>query len=420
VLGNGLQVVVVPDTSVAFVGVAVVYNVGFRSEPEGRTGFAHLFEHMMFQGSAHLGKAEHMRIVESSGGVVNGHTLPDVTAYYEAVPASALEVALFLEADRMASLTISEENLANQVAVVKEEIKVNVLNQPYGGFPWIPLPGLAYHLFPNAHNGYGDFADLERATVEDTSDFFATYYTPANAVLAVVGACKPSEVFSLAERYFGRIRRRRRPKSGPWPEAPLAADRHQLLESALVPQPAFAIGLRAPDPVGDLDHFLAYYVLAKVLAGGDSSRLWARLVHRDHQATHVECQLGVLGMEALFIRDPCLFQVVVYHPGVATTAALVQNIGSELAALAADGPSRAELGRAVAGSAAEMWRALGSILDRAHLVASVETIHGRAELVSELPVRLKSVTASQVAEAAADLAQQHKAIVELSPAGGPS
>ena len=166
VLPNGLRVVVMPGAAVPLVGVAVVYNVGFRSEPEGRTGFAHLFEHMMFQGSAHVAKMEHIRLVESAGGLMNGHTLPDLTAYYEALPSSALELALFLEADRMASLAVSEENLRNQVDVVKEEIKVNVLNRPYGGFPWIPLPALAFDSYPNAHNGYGDFSHLEQATVK--------------------------------------------------------------------------------------------------------------------------------------------------------------------------------------------------------------------------------------------------------------
>src|ERR1035438_242339 len=157
VLDSGLKVLVVPDPTVPLVGVAVVYNVGFRSEPEGRTGFARLFEHMMFQGSPHVAKMEHGRLIESAGGRMNGHTLADLTAYYEALPASALELALFLEADRMASLSISEENLRNQVDVVKEEIRVNVLNRPYGGFPWIPLPALAFTSYPNAHNGYGDF-----------------------------------------------------------------------------------------------------------------------------------------------------------------------------------------------------------------------------------------------------------------------
>jgi predicted Zn-dependent peptidase len=416
VLGNGLQVVVVPDTSVALVGVAVVYNVGFRSEPEGRTGFAHLFEHMMFQGSANVGKTEHIHILEAAGGLVNGHTLPDVTAYYEALPAPGLELALFLEADRMASLAVSEENLRNQMDVVKEEIKVNVLNQPYGGFPWIPLPALAFNTYPNAHNGYGDFQDLEQASVADTADFFARYYSPSNAVLAVVGACRGDEVFGLAERHFGPLRRRRRPKQRPWPEAPLASDRRQVINDPLAPQPALALGYRTPDPVADLDRFLVYYILAKLLGAGDSSRLRARLVHRDHVATHVECQLGLMGMEAFYIRDPCLFQVLVFHPGAVTTDALLATIDEEIALLAAQGPTRDDLARAVATSVSELWGSLDSLLSRAHIVASIETVHGRAELVEELPRRLAGVSAGDVADAAGELSRQHRAVLELAPA----
>jgi zinc protease len=417
VLGNGLKVVVVPDPSVPLVGVAVVYNVGFRSEPEGRTGFAHLFEHMMFQGSAHVGKGEHMGILESAGGVFNGHTLPDVTAYYEALPASGLELALFLEADRMASLVISEENLQNQVDVVKEEIKVNVLNRPYGGFPWIPLPALIFSRFPNAHNGYGDFADLEGASVSDTADFFATYYNPANAVLAVVGACRPDEVMSLTERYFGRLRRRRVPKHGPWPEPRLTTDRRQVIRDPLAPQPAFVMGYRTPDPVKELDHYLAYYVVAQLLGAGDSSRLPARLIHRDHLATHVDCQVGVMGMEAFFIRDPSLLQVVVFHPGTATTDALVATVEAEIGHLADEGPAPRDLARALATTRSEMWSSLDSLLDRAHIVGSIEAVHGQAELFEELPRRLAAVTEADVAAAAADLLSQHRAVVELVPTG---
>jgi predicted Zn-dependent peptidase len=416
VLDNGLKVLAVPDPTVPLVGVAVVYNVGFRSEPEGRTGFAHLFEHMMFQGSAHVGKMEHGRLVESAGGRMNGHTLPDLTAYYEALPASALELALFLEADRMASLSISEENLRNQVDVVKEEIRVNVLNRPYGGFPWIPLPALAFTSYPNAHNGYGDFTHLEDATVKDSEDFYATYYSPSNAVLAVVGDCTAAEVFALAQRYFGSLRRRRVPKRGPWPEPRPSTDRHRVIHDRLAPQPAFAIGYRTTDPVGDLDHYLVYDVLASVLAGGDSSRLRARLIHRDHNVTEVACQLGTFGQDTFFVRDPTLLQVIAFHPGTATTEALIEVIDEEIERLANDGPDRRELARVVATSSADLWRALDSLLDRAHIVASVETIHGRAELVEELAPRMGAVKPADVAEAAADLLGQHRAILDLQPA----
>src|SRR4051794_7372945 len=174
-LDNGLRVVLAPDRNAAAVAVAVYYDVGFRSEPEGRTGFAHLFEHLMFQGSANLEKLEHFRIVQSSGGIFNGSTHLDYTNYFEVLPAHALERALFLEADRMRSPRINEDNLKNQIDVVKEEIRVNVLNRPYGGFPWLQLPPVLYDTFPNAHNGYGGFEDLTNATVEDATGFFDTF-----------------------------------------------------------------------------------------------------------------------------------------------------------------------------------------------------------------------------------------------------
>ena len=416
VLGNGLKVLVSPNPADNLVGVSVVYNVGFRSEPEGRTGFAHLFEHMMFQGSAHVGKVEHIRLVESAGGVMNGHTRADLTAYYEALPPSGLELALFLEADRMGSLAITEENLRNQVDVVKEEILGNVINRPYGGFPWILLPELAFDLYPNAHNGYGDFSHLEQATVAESEDFYTTYYAPANAVLTVVGSCVPDEVFSLAERYFGHIRHRPVPAHGPWPEPRLAKDRRRAVPDKLAPQPAFAIGYRTVDPVGQLSQYVVYHLLADILGSGDASRLTARLVHKDHNVTDVGCMMGTFGDDDFFVRDPSLFQVVVFHPGSATTDALVKAIDEEVERLASDEPTKEELARVVASSSAELWRSLDSILNRSHVVGSIETIHGSAELLDELADRLAAVTSADVAAAAADLAGQHRAVLELEPA----
>ena len=205
-LDNGLRVVVAPDRSAPVVGVAVLYDVGIRSEPEGRTGFAHLFEHLMFQGSANLEKLEHFRYVQSSGGTFNGSTHFDYTNYFEALPSNALERGLFLEADRMLSPRITEENLANQLEVVKNEIRVNVLNRPYGGFPWIMLPGVLFDTFANSHNGYGGFEDLEGATVDDARDFFAKYYAPANAVLAVAGDLDVDETLAWSRSTSARSR----------------------------------------------------------------------------------------------------------------------------------------------------------------------------------------------------------------------
>ena len=333
--------------------VAVVYDVGFRSEPEGRTGFAHLFEHLMFQGSAHVGKAEHMQLVQGAGGVVNGHTLADLTAYYEALPSGGLELVLWLEAERMGALALTDQNLRNQVSVVEEEIKVNVLNRPYGGFPWIPLPGLAFDSYPNAHNGYGDFAHLENATVEDAADFYHRYYAPSNAVLVIAGDCVAADVVELADRLFGHIKARSAPARRSFSEPRLSKQRRKIIRDDLVPQPAFVAGYRVPDPVSELEDYAAYFVLANLFSDGDASRLRERMVHRDRTVTDITCMLGIFGSDAFTIRDPVLFQVVVFHPGVASTETLLGVVDEELERLAADGPDEDELARRVRVSGVE-------------------------------------------------------------------
>src|ERR1700746_4092307 len=204
-LANGLRVVASPRRSAPVVPVGVYYQIGFRLEPRGRSGFAHLFEHMMFQGSANAGKMEHIRLINSSGGLLNGTTNYDITNYFESVPSNALERVLWLEADRMRALKVDDENLRNQRDVVKEEVRVNVMNQPYGGFPWLDLPPVAFRNWPNAHNFYGDFADLDAAPLADVQAFFKTYYVPNNAVLLVLGDVKADEGVALAEKYFDNI-----------------------------------------------------------------------------------------------------------------------------------------------------------------------------------------------------------------------
>ena len=414
-LDNGLRVVVAPDRSNPIVAVSVVYDVGFRSEPEGRTGFAHLFEHLMFQGSEHVGKVEHMQLVQAAGGVCNGHTQADVTCYYEALPSAGLELALWLEADRMARLSLDEENLRNQVSVVKEEIKVNVLNRPYGGFPWIPLPAVAFDTFPNAHNGYGDFAHLEQATLEDAAGFYADYYTPANAVLSVAGDCDADEVAALAERHFGRLEPRPAPRRPAFGEPPLNKARRRSIPDHIAPQPAFVSGYRVPDPVGQLDEFLPSVVLANLLADGDASRLRNRLLYRDHSATDVGCLLGTFGSDTFSMRDPMLFQILAFHPGASSTDELLAVVDEELGNLASDGPTEDELARVAAGAAASHWHGVDEVLGRALGLAATEVVHGRAELVGELPDRLAEVGAAEVAAAAASLLDQPRCVVELVP-----
>ena len=204
-LKNGLKVVLSPDQTSPTIGVGVYYNIGFRIEPRNRTGFAHLFEHMMFQGSQNLGKMEFIQLVQKNGGILNGSTRFDFTNYFEVMPAHKLETALWAEADRMRGLKIVQENLTNQQGVVKNEVKVNVLNQPYGGFPWLDMPQYANENWYNAHNFYGDLADLDSAKLEDVQSFFKTFYSPNNAVLVVTGDFTVADAKNWVDKYFSNI-----------------------------------------------------------------------------------------------------------------------------------------------------------------------------------------------------------------------
>src|SRR5215469_3625439 len=245
-LANGLRVVVSPDHSAPIATVGVYYQIGFRLEPHGRSGFAHLFEHMMFQGSEHAGKMEHIRLINSSGGLLNGSTHYDLTNYYEVVPSNALERVLWLEADRMRALKVDDENLRNQRDVVKEEVRVNVLNQPYGGFPWLDLPPVAFRNWANAHNFYGDFTDLDAATLCDVQAFFKTYYLPNNAVLLMLGDLKPDEGFALARKHYGDIPAGPLPKFADPTEPPQTEERRGHVVEKFGPLPAMAIGYTMP------------------------------------------------------------------------------------------------------------------------------------------------------------------------------
>ena len=275
-LANGLRVVVSPEHSAPFATVGVYYRIGFRLEPRGRSGFAHLFEHMMFQGSEHAGKMEHIRLINSSGGVLNGSTSYDFTNYYESIPSNALERVLWLEADRMRGLKVDDENLRNQRDVVKEEVRVNVLNQPYGSFPWLDLPPVAFRNWPNAHNFYGDFSDLDAATLEDVRTFFHTYYAPNNAVLLMLGDVDPKQAFSLAKRYFEDIPAPPLPPPADTTEPPQQAERRGEVEEKFGQLPALAIGYRAPDR-GSPDWYAAA-ILDSALHGGRAGRVYRGLV----------------------------------------------------------------------------------------------------------------------------------------------
>lgn len=275
-LANGLRVVASPDRSAPFVTVGVYYQIGFRLEPFGRSGFAHLFEHMMFQGSENAGKMEHIRLINASGGLLNGTTNYDLTNYFESVPSNALERVLWLEADRMRALKVDDENLRNQRDVVKEEVRVNVMNQPYGGFPWLDLPPVAFRNWPNAHNFYGDFVDLDAATLDDVQHFFRTYYAPNNAVLLIMGDFEVQEGFALARKYFEDIPKAPLPPKADVTEPPQIEERRGEVIEKFGPLPAMAIGYTLP--ARESKDWFAATLMDGVLHGSRAGRIHRELV----------------------------------------------------------------------------------------------------------------------------------------------
>ena len=412
-LPNGLRVVLGPDRSAPAVGIVVIYDVGFRSEPEGRTGFAHLFEHLMFQGSHTLEKGEADRLIEGNGGMLNGSTHLDYTNYVSMLPSSALELGLFLEADRMRGVRLTEENLRNQIDVVKEEIRVNVLNRPYGGFPWIDLPPVMFETFHNAHNGYGSFVDLDAATVDDAADFFDRYYAPANAVLAVAGDVTAEALEAFVDRHFSVIPAR---PAAPLPDlgepAP-TGERRQVKVDAMAPMPALAVGYRVPDPIAAFDDYLAAVVLTEVLTDGEASRLHQRLVKKERVATHVGGMVGPFG-DPFDVRDPTMLQILAYHPG-ATADEVLRALDEEVARVA-DGVTAGELDRVVTSIVSSLLRRLDNLLQRAEVIAALEQQRSAAELVNELGDHVAAVTPGAVVEAAGRwMGTSGRAVLEVRP-----
>jgi predicted Zn-dependent peptidase len=267
-LPNGLKVVISEDHIAPVVTVGVYYNVGFRVEPKGRTGFAHLFEHMMFQGSANVKKFEHAKFVEANGGSTNGHTDFDYTNYYETLPSNRLEMALWLESDRMRSLDISDENLKNQQNVVSEEVRVNVLNQPYQFFEWIELWKNAFTNWNNSHNGYGELSEINAATIEDVRSFFKTYYAPNNAVLTIVGDVDVADVKKMVEKHFVSIPAQSTPPKADLSEPAQSKEKRVSQTDKLANLPALATGYHVP-PQNSPD-FPAMALLVQILQGDES------------------------------------------------------------------------------------------------------------------------------------------------------
>jgi len=283
-LSNGLRVITVEDHSAPVIAVSVTYNVGSRNERQGRTGFAHLFEHMMFKGSENVGSGEQFLLIFNNGGNMNGTTNEDRTNYFEVLPANQLDLALFLEADRMRSLAITKDNLDNQRNAVQEERRLGVDNQAYGRSGEVQQE-LIYDNFAYKHTTIGSMDDLNAASVEDVAAFFKMYYAPNNAVLVLVGDFKPAEAIAKVRSNFEMISRQPDPPPVDMTEPQQKAERRASLDDVLARAPRVDIAYKAVP--GNSADFYALQVLANALGGGQSSRLYQKLVKEKEMLTNV-------------------------------------------------------------------------------------------------------------------------------------
>jgi zinc protease len=298
------------------------------------------------------------------------------------------------------------------VDVVKEEIRVNVLNRPYGGFPWLKLPPVMFDTFPNAHDGYGSFTDLESATVADAEEFFERYYACGNAVLSVAGDFDVTTATTLIRRHFGDVQARPAPVRPDFTEPDLTSERRATYTDKLAPLPAVASAWRVPDPVGDFAGYLPYVVLAEVLTDGDASRLVERLVQRDRTATSIGGYMGFMG-EEYAVRDPTALLLQAHLPPGGDVDKVLRTVDEELDRLATGGLEPGELARTQARMATHLLGSTDPVLGRALPMAVLEQQRGAPELLNDLPRLVGEVTEAQIVAAAATLRPERRATVDV-------
>lgn len=398
-LDNGLTLVVSEDHSSPTFGLSIVYHVGFRLEPRGRTGFAHLFEHMMFEGTPKAPKGSFVKIIQGGGGSLNGSTRYDYTNYISKAPVSALEPILWLEADRMRHLDFSEENLDNQRDVVKEEIRVNVKNKPYGLFFWTDLAALAFDKWENAHDGYGSFVDLDNARIDDVKRFHKTYYSPNNAVLAIAGDVDPEQVHQAVKKYFGDIPPATLPPRPNVSEPLNTAERFREEQDEHASVPALAIGWKMPGP--DSPDYYALAVLGELLMGGDASLLYQKLIKEEQTMLSISGGMGwPLGDPLTFAGPSLMVAFGLYKPNneaVKSVNAIQQVIDN----IAAKGVAPDRLKAVQTKMVADYYKSIAHNLERANYLAITRLLHGDADLLNRYPALIEKVTQEDIQRVAA-------------------
>ena len=406
-LDNGLRVILVPDHSAPVYAINVTYNVGSRNEPPGHTGYAHLFEHMMFQGSENVGKGEHFILIFNNGGGMNGTTNEDRTNYFEELPKNQLDLGLYLEADRMRSLAVTQPNLDNQRAVVQEERRQSVDNQPYGHAD-LDIDNLSYDNFAYKHSTIGSMADLDHASLQDVQSFFKTYYAPDNAVLVLVGDFDPEEALAKVKKYFDAIPSQPAPPKVDLSEEQHYGERRETIYDPLAREPQIIEAYHIP--AGNTPENYAAQALAGILSGGQSSRFYQHLVKEKQLAVNVEAEPDAR-------IGPSLFYIVATpRPGVSMTD-LEKGIDDELAGVIKDGVTPDELAKAKTQQLRRFIDQRRSTLNTANLIGQYAVYYDDPNLINTVADKEAAVTLDDVhAVATKYLVRDERAVVITIPA----
>jgi zinc protease len=406
-LKNGLRVIISEDHIAPVFSLAVTYDVGSRNERKGRTGFAHLFEHMMFKGSENVGPGEHFMLIFNNGGSMNGTTNKERTNYFQTMPANQLELVLFLEADRMKSLEITQENLDNQRHAVQEERRLGVDNQPYGR-TFEVFDELAYDNFAYQHSVIGSMDDLNAASVEDVAEFFKMYYAPNNAVLTIVGAVKTDEALALVRKHFESIPSQPAPPPVDISQPEQKEERRQTIEDPLARLPRLDMGYRLPPaPSPDED---ALSVLGTVLSSGRSSRFFEQIVREKQLATSASAF-------AQMSRGPGMFRVVAMAAPGQAVADIEKAIEEEIERVKTGPIADWEMEKARAQARSGLAGTLQSSLSRAILLSEFALFFNDPERINRRADDIAKVTAADVQRVARQyLTPRTRTVVITNPA----
>ena len=390
-LGNGLDVVLHEDHGCPIVAVSLWYHVGSKNETPGRTGFAHLFEHMMFQGSENVPKAAHFQYIFNAGGTMNGTTSTERTNYFETLPSNYLPLAFWLESDRMRSLKVTQENLDNQRQAVQEEKRLRYDNQPYVT-AFLRMNELIFTNPANAHSTIGSMEDLDAATIDDIREFFRIYYAPNNAVLSVVGDFDSAEARALADKYFGNIPSQPLPPPVDVSETEHVAITEETFHDPLAPAPAFVLGWKIP--ARRTPDFYALSLAGSLLFEGDSSRLYQKLVKGDESVVSIEGGVDERrGPSALYI-------FALPKPGEEVNT-IRDQIFDEIKRIATEGPTDAEMEKLRNSLCNDAVRGRQSTMYRAQRLAEFALYDSNPHLVDSELDHYLNVTAADIKQAAA-------------------